>query len=505
MNKVLATATGRARGPVMGREVGQIVIMTALLFPVLLGFAGFAIDIGLLMVHRTERQRTADAAAIAGAQYLMYNSSQVDAAKQVACDYALKNGYGTGTCPSTEVEVNQPASMPGAIEVIIKRTDNTVFMQYLVETSPTVKARAVATSKPREVNYALIVLEPTKCDSFTTSSNITITGGGMIVNSDATTGSNCIGESAKQNGGSVITAQTCLNKDNVAIECTLDYNPKAKWTTPSNSSASPVPTKAPPFPDPLTCGPPEGKQAHIEDDYCPRPVPCSTAAGGTPTGCVPWSSTSAGQGNKANNPTITQLQGSGEVTLEPGVYFGGLRISSTSLYVRFKPGIYVFAGSDHNGNGGGFNYQSGNLCGEGAAGTCPVATGVTFFNTSNPYAAQSGNRPCSGLSITGSGLLKFAAPTVRHTTPLTGYKNMLFWQNDSCSEEFKFAGSSSGQEWTATGLMYLPEAHMQVTGGGNFGSVQIITKTFNQGGSQSININFTRYVDTDSQQWKLVE
>jgi len=53
--------------------------------------------------------------------------------------------------------------------------------------------------------------------------------------------------------------------------------------------------------------------------------------------------------------------------------------------------------------------------------------------------------------------------------------------------------------------MYLPQANMQVTGGGNFGSVQIITKTFRQGGSQAITINFSRYIDTDTQEWKLVE
>ena len=115
------------------------------------------------------------------------------------------------------------------------------------------------------------------------------------------------------------------------------------------------------------------------------------------------------------------------------------------------------------------------------------------------------------MDITGNGVLKLQAPTVRHSasgvSPLTqaGYKNMLFWQDDSCTAQFRFAGSSSGQDWTQSGLIYLPQAGMQVTGGGNFGSVQIITKTFNQGGGQTININFSRYVNTDTQQWKLTE
>jgi Flp pilus assembly protein TadG len=489
-------------------------MLSAIVLPVLLGFSGLAVDVGLVMVQRTKQQRAADAAALAGAQALLFTSGDTAAkeaaAKTAACKFAEKNGYGSGTCPSDEVEVYLPPTS-GAhkgdssyVEVKITRTIPTVFMQVLGIEEKTTGARAVGATTPAKRNYALIVLNPTQCDAFSTSSNITINGGGAIVDSAATTGGNCIGESAVQNGGSVVTAQVCKDKDGNVIQCYLDYNTKGSWTVPNNSTASPAPTKAPYFPDPLTCGPPPGSQAHVNEDYCPRPVPCSNSSGTTPAGCVPWSTTSAGSGNKANNPTITQLTGAGEVTLEPGTYFGGIRINSDSQTVRFKPGIYVIAGSDHNGNGGGFDYQSGKLCGVGPVGTCPVATGVTFFNTDNPYANQAGNRPCNSINLVGNGLLKFAAPTVKHTTPLTGYLNMLIWQDDDCTAQFKFAGTGSGP-WTATGLMYLPKAHMQVTGGGDFGAVQIIVDTFNQGGGQEIEIEFTRYIDTDASRYKLVE
>jgi hypothetical protein len=399
----------------------------------------------------------------------------------------------------------------GAVEVIITKTDSTAFMRILGKNDATVQGRGVATSKPRKANYALVILDPTLCDSFTTSSNITINGGGAIVDSNATTGSTCIGESAKQNGGSIITAQTCFDKLNQPIVCSLDYHPSATWTIPNNSSASPVPTKAPPFPDPLSCGPPDGTQAHVGEDYCPRPIPCSTS--GTPSGCVPKSADSQGS---ANNSKLTQITGNGETILRPGTYYGGIKIASTSGTIRFSPGIYVFAGSDHNSNAGGFSYTSGNICGlrqpSDPVTDCPIATDVTFFNTGNPWAANQSDRPCNSMDITGNGLIRIAAPTVRRSassvspTTLAGYKNMLIWQDDSCTQQFKWAGSSSGgSSWTATGLMYLPQANMQVTGGGNFGSVQIITKTFSQGGSQTITINFSRYIDTDTQEWKLVE
>lgn len=509
-------------------EKAQILILSALILPVSLGFAGLAIDVGMLMVHRTQRQSTADAAAIAGAQYLMYNPTDIGGAKAEACAYAQRNGYGSGGCPSSEVAVNIPPlsgpnkTNPGAVEVVVTKTDGTFFIKVLGINAATVQARGVGTSKPRKVNYALVVLDPSICDAFTTSSDITITGGGAIVNSKANTGSNCIGESAKQNGGSIITAQQCFDGSTPpqAIACTLDYNPSATWTIPSNSVASPAPTRAPPFPDPLSC--PNGTQAHVGEDYCPRPMPCDQQ--GTTPGCVPRAQvgvgcandpTSIGSAGSASSTKLTSISGNGETILCPGTYYGGIKISSTSGTIRFSPGIYVLAGSDHNSNAGGFTYTSGNICGlrlpSDPATACPVARDVTIFNTGDPWSGNSSDKVCNALNLTGSGLLKLAAPTVRHSasniTPLTlaGYKNMLFWQDDSCSALFSFAGSSSGSDWTATGLMYLPQAPMKVTGGGNFGSVQIIVKTFTQGGSQAININFSRYVNTDTQQWKLVE
>ncbi len=501
-------------------ERGQIIIIAGLLTPLIIGFAGLALDVGLLMLHRTERQRTADAAALAGAQYLMYNfgtDGVEDQAKQIACTYAEKNGLGTGTCPNSEVTVNLPPTSGkhigdhSYIEVRITRNDPTVFIRILGVKTARVEARAVGGATPLKRNYALIVLDKTQCDAFTTSSNITITGGGAVVDSAATTGGSCTGISAAQNGGSVVTAQTCYDKAGDVIDCKLDYNSRGSWSVPSNSTASPKPTKAPLFPDPLSCSPPGNQSA----EYCPRPVGCSDFSATTPTNCVPISLTacgnhaipcSANQRSAATNPTITSLTGAGDVTLQPGTYYGGLKINSTSQTVHFQPGIYVFAGADHNGNGGGFSYQSGNICGPATASdNCPTATGVTIFNTSDPYANKSTEQACQGMSITGSGVLKLAAPTVSHSTSLTGYLNMLFWQDDSCSQQFKFAGSSSGSAWTTTGIMYFPNANMQVTGGGNFGSVQIITKTFSQGGSQDIQIKFTRYIDTDTQGYKLVE
>jgi len=149
-----------------------------------------------------------------------------------------------------------------------------------------------------------------------------------------------------------------------------------------------------------------------------------------------------------------------------------------------------------------------------ATSTSISGTGVTMFNTDFPSASKSQDRPCGHLSMTGGTSVNFSAPTVAHSSVLTGYKNMLWWQSETClnssygsasNPDFTFAGSSSGSSWTSTGIMYLPKAALRVTGGGNFGSVQIIVGTFSQGGSQDITINFTRFIDTDTPRYLLVE
>jgi len=54
-----------------GDQSGVVAVIVALLFVVFLGIAAFAIDIGHLMVVRNQLQNDADAAALAGASYLI--------------------------------------------------------------------------------------------------------------------------------------------------------------------------------------------------------------------------------------------------------------------------------------------------------------------------------------------------------------------------------------------------------------------------------------------------
>jgi len=124
--------------------------MAALCMPLMLGFLGFALDVGMLSVEKRKVQAAADSAAIAGAAELSYGDYA--AAAQSA---AALNGFTDGVNGAT-VTVNPSgsstpsplygayAAQPGYVEVIVKQSTPTVFMGIFNFTSVNVSAHAVA-------------------------------------------------------------------------------------------------------------------------------------------------------------------------------------------------------------------------------------------------------------------------------------------------------------------------------------------------------------------------
>lgn len=73
------------------QEKGQILIQTAVLLVVLLGFAALAVDVGKAYAERRRMQNAADAAALAGARALCMNQG-ADAAHAAGVRFLLENG-----------------------------------------------------------------------------------------------------------------------------------------------------------------------------------------------------------------------------------------------------------------------------------------------------------------------------------------------------------------------------------------------------------------------------
>jgi len=132
-------------------DSGQAFILTTAGLLCLLGFVGFAADMGMLLRAKLIMQTAADAAAIAGAAELNYKGTldqwggSVSAAAKAA---ATQNGVTDGVKGATVTVNNPPAggshTGSGYVEVIASQSQPTIFMQLFQSGKPTVAARAVA-------------------------------------------------------------------------------------------------------------------------------------------------------------------------------------------------------------------------------------------------------------------------------------------------------------------------------------------------------------------------
>lgn len=125
-------------------DTGQAMILTLLCMTCLLGFVGFAADIGTLLRAKRNLQIAADSAAVSGAAELTYGD--MTAAADLA---AAQNGVVIGTNGGA-VAVNSPptegayAGQSGYVEAIVSQNQPTFFMNVFHIASQTVTARAVA-------------------------------------------------------------------------------------------------------------------------------------------------------------------------------------------------------------------------------------------------------------------------------------------------------------------------------------------------------------------------
>src|ERR1700761_8462203 len=131
----------------MRDEGGQAVILVALSLVAILGFVGFATDVGVLLHAKRNLQIAADAAALAGANEITIDSTQIVAAGKAA---SSTNGVTDGVNGAVVTVTNGPLYGPnkgtkGYIEAIVTAPQPTFFMGlFRFTSSMPVAARAVA-------------------------------------------------------------------------------------------------------------------------------------------------------------------------------------------------------------------------------------------------------------------------------------------------------------------------------------------------------------------------
>ena len=125
-----ASQRGRSR---CGAQRGSVLLMVSAGMVMLLGVAGLAIDLAGLYVARSEAQRAADAAALAGAKEFAapgatsggsLTTAAIVRARQRAIDVGGQNSVGTETASILPSDVTIDVSNPGnpLVTVVVERT-----------------------------------------------------------------------------------------------------------------------------------------------------------------------------------------------------------------------------------------------------------------------------------------------------------------------------------------------------------------------------------------------
>lgn len=363
---------------------GQIVMFVGLLFPVLLGFLGLSLDIGFMYHVKRRLQTAADAGAMGGAREIWRaNTTLVTSA---AKNDVTLNGYDDKN--ATVTVNNPPASGPhagdaGFVEVIISQQAPTFFMRIIDQQSTLIKARAVA-GLARGAEYCVLALNPTQPGALTVGGTATLdTTCGVMVNSSDP-------KALTENGGGCVYASGIGSSGGYTSGGADCFTPK------------PV-TGVPPAIDPLGYMTPP-----------PRPTTVRSAK---------------------------TLKINGTVTLDPGLYVGGIWIQS-GANVTFNPGVYYI---DQD-----WLAVSGSAVLNG--------TGVTFYTTNT-----SGKKANWGtFQISGGIVGSLKAPS---SGP---YAGVLFWADRNTPNDPAFwSVINGGSDLNLEGAIYLPSVNVSYTGTGS--------------------------------------
>ncbi len=216
--------------------------------------------------------------------------------------------------------------------------------------------------------------------------------------------------------------------------------------------------------------------------FDPEPVPISQQVPDPLAGLTPPDpyaiGTSPDSGGTAAEPKTKKI--TGDDTLSPGAYWGGIEITS-SANVTFEPGTYVLAGGGLKLTG------SGTVTGDG----------VFFYNTFDPDDdSPSGDGQCAEINLRGTASFSLTAPTEGP------YEDIVFWQDVACTNTMKHEGSGD----FLSGVIYVPGARLDLSGGGGVGSVQIITDTIDISGGSDMIIDFQNFLDLPApDHYRLIE
>jgi hypothetical protein len=434
-----------------GQRKGQALLLVTTAIVPMIALVGLVADVGYMYYIKNSAQAAADSAALAA----VYRYQRTIAGKatscasyswiclsdwscpatltsasnptETACLYAKQNGFDPADAKkSVSITSNVTATLPTApgvggaaywITVRVRQSVPQLFSAVMGNTDGTVVARASAAFNPGL--GCVYALDPTAPASFTQNGSTQFKAAcGVYVNSN---------DPAAMLGVGGATLQTST------INVVGGYD----W----QGTISPTPnTGVTAHPDPLA--------------YLEAPVPCS-ATGGCPSA------------DCSQHPSAVNI--SGNTTLFPGTYCGGIRVKNGTA--TFSPGTYIIVG-------GGVSTQDTN--------SHVVGNGVFFYNT---YKSGS---PYKAVDFNANSSVQLAASS-------TGdYAGVLFMQDRTCcastmpTESFQ-GGATSFFE----GILYMPRSLVQFAGNPTLDIAHytvVIARRFSVQGTSTMNNDFSHLV-----------
>jgi Flp pilus assembly protein TadG len=386
---------------------GQVLPLAAIVLTVLMGFGGFAVDLGYVQYQQRQQQSATDAAAVAGAQALIANNvcpdngAAITAAQGDAATNGFQNGIG-GVTVTAGAPTSGPFKNDGcAVQATVTSAQNQTWFSKLFGFSGAVTTTAVATVE-NDGDPGAIALDPSGSNTLDDTS-IKMPTAGILINGNVTF------------SGGTIDAKY------------VDY--AGTSTVSGTSFKGGSPTKMLPVADPcpgiagcayLTKNAPAAPAATAS---CSNLTISSKSSYTIPAGCYNEITITNSNGVSFASGTIdvgTLNFSNSSGTLNTGDY-GTIETSGNSN-LTFDPGLYVISNST--------SFNGANI----------TASGVTF------YAYGSGSMNFEGSMTT-------LSPCT--TSCENGaVANMLYFQPPGNASAAKLDGGCGGY----TGIIYAPSA-----------------------------------------------
>jgi hypothetical protein len=406
------------------REKGQALPLTVLFLFVLLGIVSLVVDAGMAYSYRRYMQNAADAAVLAGGALMAKGINNDAQIVSTATYYAQANRANSLTIQYLDAAGNVlgvggtgavPANSVG-IRVVASYQYTPGFAAVLGIGPMNITASAKGGVRGGGGSATILALSSTACAGLNATGSGTITALNGNIHANAT-----CSQAINQTGSGHLRAS------NGQITVVGGYRKTGSGTavpTPITGAAS--------VPDPMA--------GLLPPNIGSYPVRHGTATA----------------------PSTWLFTGSTARTLDPGVYYGGIK-STASGTITLRPGVYIMAGG---------KFQ---LTGSGAL----IADGVFIYVTNDP-THPTGDGAYASVNVEGS-------LGSRITGMSSGpYKNLAIFQDRANTNDASITGSGD----MVSGTFYFPSAHLTMTGSGSLsGTAQLITNSIDLAGSG--NMTFT--------------